>query len=605
MRKQNSTFRTAFLSEAGKELENNDYFAYVELDDYACYVIADGLNEQPDTESARLAIETILLAFEEYPSIKKKAVLSYLKAGNRALLQADERKRLKASVTVIVSDYVKMRYACVGNTRFRLYREGIVREQSADMSLGGNLVKEQKIEQDALAKHEERNNLYMWLGLDKGFRPFVSKKIKLSEGDILTMYTRGIWENLDEGELGDVFSEAKDSPQECLDNIEDMLLSRQPAQLENYTFVSIFIDKIFTDPQRKKRIRKIVTITLILIVVIVVVLFILWLFNRYRIKQREALELRYEDTLEYIQDNNYIRAGEECREALKVAEKLNDKEMVSRISDYKKLIEAVNKADALYDEEKYETAQEDYLTAKERSRHADHAADAYIDGKLAVITDYLSVFDYIKLGDSLVIKGDYKRAEEKYLLAKSLATGIYFTEGRQAAMDALDRLYEELAKEEEETNARMQETVTAETGAAELVSQGDKAFAEGDYEGAKVYYAMALDKYKKLEDAANIELVNTKLKACVKKSTEKEEKKALAEEYEETARSLSEAGNHTEAKKQYILAKEIYDQIQDEEKSNQMDNRMDMLDMDIGGQGQQGENAGREDGGSVSENAVG
>ena len=31
MRKQNSTFKTGFLSEAGSELENNDYFAFVEL----------------------------------------------------------------------------------------------------------------------------------------------------------------------------------------------------------------------------------------------------------------------------------------------------------------------------------------------------------------------------------------------------------------------------------------------------------------------------------------------------------------------------------------------------------------------------------------------
>ena len=42
MRKQNSIFQTGFLSEAGSELENNDYFACVELDNYA----ADGLNSQ-------------------------------------------------------------------------------------------------------------------------------------------------------------------------------------------------------------------------------------------------------------------------------------------------------------------------------------------------------------------------------------------------------------------------------------------------------------------------------------------------------------------------------------------------------------------------------
>ena len=74
MRKQNSTFKTAFLSEAGSKLENNDYFAYVELDRYACYVIADGANDLPDAESARLATQTISLAVQEHPAIARGAV---------------------------------------------------------------------------------------------------------------------------------------------------------------------------------------------------------------------------------------------------------------------------------------------------------------------------------------------------------------------------------------------------------------------------------------------------------------------------------------------------------------------------------------------------
>ena len=76
MRKQNSTFKTAFISEAGSGLENNDYFAYVELDQYACYVIADGLNDLPDSKSARLATQAIILAYKKayglFPSENSK-----------------------------------------------------------------------------------------------------------------------------------------------------------------------------------------------------------------------------------------------------------------------------------------------------------------------------------------------------------------------------------------------------------------------------------------------------------------------------------------------------------------------------------------------------
>lgn len=148
----------------------------------------------------------------------------------------------------MVTDYAKARYGYAGNTRLRLYREGAVKEQTKDMSLGTQMVKEKDLPEDALSRHEQRNNLYTYLGQGKGFRPFVSKKIKLVNGDILTLYSRGIWENLDPGELDDVLSEAKDDPQESLDNIEDLLLSKQPGDLENYTFASIFVDKVFLDP---------------------------------------------------------------------------------------------------------------------------------------------------------------------------------------------------------------------------------------------------------------------------------------------------------------------------------------------------------------------
>ena len=56
MRKENSDFNTKFISEAGSYLVNADYFAFVELKDYACYVIADGIDLDEKKESAKLAV---------------------------------------------------------------------------------------------------------------------------------------------------------------------------------------------------------------------------------------------------------------------------------------------------------------------------------------------------------------------------------------------------------------------------------------------------------------------------------------------------------------------------------------------------------------------
>ena len=581
MRKQNSTFKTAFLSEAGSELENNDYFAFVELAQYACYVIADGLNDLSDAESARLATQSILLEFQEHPSIKRRALLSYLEAANKALAAADSREKLKASVTVVVTDYAKSRYGYAGNTRLRLYRDGNVKVQTKDMSLGTDLVKEGNLPEDALARHEQRNNLYSYLGQGRGFRPFISKKMKLVNGDIITLYTRGIWENLDSGELDDVFSEAKDDPQESLNNVEDLLLSRQPEKLENYTFTAIFVDKVFMDPNRKRRIKKIIIISAAALVAAALIGLVIWLLYQNRQKQVEEMEWRYSNTIEYIQDDNYVRAEEECGEALKMAEKLHRKKQLQEMSDYQKLIEAVNAADEAYSGGQYEAAQSAYVTAKERSRYADRIADGYIDGQLSRITDYLSVFDYIQLGDTLAAQGDYERAEEKYLQAKSLATRTYFEDGRKEAMDAMEAMYSSRDKAEEADTQEAKEKASNETGAAQLASNGDKAFAEGDYEGAKAYYAMALEKYQQLGDTAHAELIQTKIDSSGQKSEENKQKEQQAESYVSAGREQELAGDKLEAKKQYLFAKNIYKELKKDDKVTEVDGLIEVLDTAI------------------------
>jgi len=68
------------------------------------------------------------------------------------------------------------------------------------------------------------------------------------------LYTRGIWENIDGGELCDVFAEASNEPQELIDNVEELFLSRQPAGMGKCIFVTVFVNKVFIDPNRKPRV---------------------------------------------------------------------------------------------------------------------------------------------------------------------------------------------------------------------------------------------------------------------------------------------------------------------------------------------------------------
>lgn len=577
MRKYNSSFKTAFISEEGSKLKNNDYFGFVELDKYACYVIADGISDMRDAQGAKKAIEAIVTAFQNAPGMGKGKLKRYLKTANAELLQGKSYEKLKASLTVVITDYEKFRYGHVGNTRLRLYRDGRKFLATTDMSLSQDMVRAERLTEDKLAKHEERNNLFSYLGKEN-LAPYISKKYKLANGDIITLYTKGIWENVDEGELADVFAEAGNEPLEECDKVEDLLLSRQPQNLDNYTFAAIYIDKIFVDPNRKRRIKKIIIISVIILVILLVIGLLIYLWRRDRRQKREDMEQCFANTEAYMEDDNYIRAKEECKKALELAKKLRDKETESRYNNYLICLEAIINADDYYEKGDYAEARDAYLSAKVRARYADKIASAYIEDRLWQINEYEEVFDLLALGDKLLELESYGSAEEKYLEAKRKAAAIYYADGKQQALDALDKLYEEWSAVKEEEEQQNAQQAAAEVSAADLVRQGDEAYKEGDYDGAMVFYLIGLEKYTALEDTAQISYLNKKIIALNEKQEEVEARMDEAKELEEQARLSEEEKDYEQAKIQYQYAKAAYMEIGKENKADEIQGKIDVVD---------------------------
>lgn len=65
MRKENSEFKTKFISEPGSYLHNADYFAFVELKDYACYCIADGIDTDEKGKAQKQQLQQLLPLFQK------------------------------------------------------------------------------------------------------------------------------------------------------------------------------------------------------------------------------------------------------------------------------------------------------------------------------------------------------------------------------------------------------------------------------------------------------------------------------------------------------------------------------------------------------------
>lgn len=262
MRKDNSEFKTAFLSEAGTFINNKDYFAFIELDDIACWVVAHGLDSDREVESAEMAVRSILGNFINNPTMSRMKIKKYMQEAHKLLQEESHRVRLKASLALVVTNYTKMIWAVAGNAKLYHFRNGRLNFKSKDQSLAQLMADEEEIPESQIEEHEERNNLLNYLGKPYDFKPIVSKKYQLTDGDVMVLGTPGLSEGVNSVEMLDTIREAKE-PEDAVDTLEDVLLSKQKPIVNNYTAATIFVNKTYKeDPKKKIRIIKRIVVAL-------------------------------------------------------------------------------------------------------------------------------------------------------------------------------------------------------------------------------------------------------------------------------------------------------------------------------------------------------
>lgn len=139
-------------------------------------------------------------------------------------------------------------------------------------------------------------------------------------------------------------------------------------------------------------------------------------------------------------------------------------------------------------------------------------------------------------------------------------------------------LYQSREKAEEEQKQEAVEKAANETGAAQLMAEGDKAFAQGDYSSANAYYAMALEKYQDMGDEDHGQMIQGKMDSSSQKEEENEEKRQQAERYVDEAKACEELGDDLEAKKQYLLAKNLYKELKKDDKVSEISGLLEVLE---------------------------
>ena len=576
MRKENASFETKFISEAGSYLNNADYFAFVELKDYACYVIADGIDTDDMKKSAQQAVTAVIAKFSDMPGMSKAKLKSYMAEAHRTLLEESAEIRLEASILVLVTDYKKARWAHAGNCRLALLHNGAIIETTKDTSLTQRLADSEEIPLDMVSSHEERNNLYAYLGQPGKFSPVISAKHTLEDGDIILLETRGAWENIGDAELLDATDGVSKAEEVCT-GLEDVILSQRLDIIENYTIVSIFVNKIYQNPKQgkyKKLITLLVSLAIALTVALTTILVTRYIMNRKNLEKIDAIK---EAGVEKLQEEKYEAAKDKLEEyesiSVRVKKGTANYDRVQSVKLYCSLAEDLYDASVNVTSQGYKGAIKDVERATQTLDQLKELGEDTTD-LYNTLTAFERYATFMQQGDAFIAENSYGEAVTAYSNASDAVDDFDDTSYKKKAEDALE------SAQTNDKSAQVNENMNSGMNAEQ---EGDKLAAEGDYTNAKSKYETAKDFYKMAADAGDskasdkLDSVNIKINDAdsSKKESSDGDKLELAIAAETAAREADRNGDHDTAKSKYNEAKQIYQELGNADKVADIEDKID------------------------------
>ena len=539
MRKDEAKFITEFLSEAGTKAENNDYFGYVLLDNYAIWAVADGFDEEEGAKvAARIAVESTIEYFMLRPRFNYDVIKEMMDYANLKVKEKQEETQkyslMHTSLLIIISNYNSILYGNIGNTRFYHIRGGYIISQSRDDTIAQLLVDEEALNISDMRFHRQRNDLLQAIGDFGKIKPNIIKKpVELMEKDVFCLTTVGFWENIDEHDMENDLSRFEDKKQ-WLNSLEKRILASLRDNIENYTIAQVEVQAVASpEPMEKDKSKLIKKIILVMLIIVVIILFVvIW-----NVKRRNGI-LQAATQYEKLADEEILKKNfNNSIDNLKL-----------EIGEYEKL---KPKSKGIIG----------FLTNAEKKRADASKKIDEINKKIGETEKIKKAFSDISEGNEMFNSGNYDEANVKY---------------QQAKYNLNDNSYkrDELNTEEILTtlDSRINSTVKLKEAKA-LEVAGDTAVNEGSYNLAKVSYKNAADMYLANGRADYVSQVEKKLEEITDKEKTAYNGAMLAENKGD---SLAQS-NINSSKEAYYQARQMYQTLGDTVKVGEIDNKIQEL----------------------------
>ena len=539
MRKDEAKFITEFLSEAGTKAENNDYFGYVLLDNYAIWAVADGFDEEEGAKvAARIAVESVIEYFILRPRFNYDVIKEMMDYANLKVKEKQEETQkyslMHTSLLIVISNYNSILYGNIGNTRFYHIRGGYIISQSRDDTIAQLLVDEEALNISDMRFHRQRNDLLQAIGDFGKIKPNIIKKpVELMEKDVFCLTTVGFWENIDEHDMENDLSRFEDKKQ-WLNSLEKRILASLRDNIENYTIAQVEVSAVATPKPMEKDKRKLIKKIILVILIIVVIILFVVIWN---VKRRNGI-LQAATQYEKLADEEILKKNfNNSIDNLKL-----------EIGEYEKL---KPKSKGIIG----------FLTNAEKKRADASKKIDEINKKIGETEKIKKAFSDINEGNEMFNSGNYDEANVKY---------------QQAKYNLNDNSYkrDELNTEEILTtlDSRINSTVKLKEAKA-LEVAGDTAVNEGSYNLAKVSYKNAADMYLANGRADYVSQVEKKLEEITDKEKTAYNGAMLAENKGD---SLAQS-NINSSKEAYYQARQMYQTLGDTVKVGEIDNKIQEL----------------------------
>lgn len=593
MRKNEAKFTTVFFSEAGTKNKNNDYFGYVQLDNYAIWAVADGFDEEEGADvAARLAVESAIEYFMLHPEFSREIIseiMSYVNLKVREKQSETERYSLMhTSFLIVISNYNALLYGNIGNTRFYHLRNGYVISQSSDDTVAQLLVEEEALNTGDLKYHRQRNDLLQAIGDYGEIKPNILKTpITLQEKDVFCLTTMGFWENIDEKEM-EVELSRYDESKKWLVSLEKKVVATLRDDVENYTFAAVTIEDVAEplpmEKNNKKFFIKIVAVAIASILIILTLT--LWhvkkkkdIMNKVTVYEQQAeeelIKKNFENSVKELElvIGEYEKLKPKSRGIIgfflnaDARRKEMDKkieETKSKIKDtekLKKVFSNIREGNELFNSGNYEEASKKYQEAKySLEQNAYKRDEVNTEEVLSEINNRIEATSKLKEAKNLEITGDTAFTSGNYNLAKEnykMASDIYLANGRADYVSSMEEKIREINEKEKQSY----------NGALLAENRGD-VLSHSDADMSREAYYQARETYQILGDTVKSQEIDTKIQEL---NSRQMAKLQTANNMVQEGLNQITANNPSEALTLLTKARTMYQELKDSNNVNNVD----------------------------------